>query len=132
MRINSPKATIPKPEKPVKQLCAEPKSFRVANNTIEEAVEDEPGSSSLGEELCLPEGDFSPLSSSEEFDATKPDLSPNHKVHPSVKNDEVRVPEHDVTVVTSFHSLEEGFDSAKPTPTAPYLKPCNPEAELIS
>lgn len=32
-------------------------------NTIEEGVEGEPGSSSLGRVLCLPEGDFSPLRS---------------------------------------------------------------------
>lgn len=35
-------------------------------NTTEEGVEDEPGSSSLGKELGLPEGGFQPL------DATKP------------------------------------------------------------
>lgn len=46
-------------------------------NTIAGGVEDEPGSSSLGKELGLLEGDFNPLSSSVEFDATKPTCLPN-------------------------------------------------------
>lgn len=45
---------------------------------------------------------------------TKPNPSPNHKRRPSVKKEEVGLPEHDVTGVTSLHTLEEGFDSAKP------------------
>lgn len=100
-------------------------------NSVEEGVEDEPGSSSLGEELNLPETDFNSLTFSEEFAATKPNPSPHHKLRPSVKNKEVGLPEHDVTDVTSLHSLEVGFDSAKPTPAAPNSKPCCQEAEPI-
>lgn len=127
MRINSPKATSPKPEKPVQQLNQ--RALELQINTVEEGVEDEPGSSSLGEELGFPQGDFNSPSCSQEFDARKPNPSPNHKLHPSVKTEQVRLPEHDVTDVTSLHSLEEGFDSAKPTPTAPYPKPCCQDAE---
>lgn len=105
-------------------------------NTIEEGVEDEPGSSSLGKEFGLPEGAFNHFCSSEQFDAEKPTPPAphpaSHKLCPSVKNGEVGLPEHDVTDVTSLHStppLEEGFDSAKSPPTAPHPKPCYLEAE---
>lgn len=88
-------------------------------NTIEGGVEDDPGSSSLGEELGLPEHDVNPLSSWEEFDAAKLNPSPNHKLCPSVKK------LGGGTLWAWCHwchlpySLEEGFDSAKPTPLAP-------------
>lgn len=57
-----------------------------------------------------------PLSLCEELSAAKPNPSSHPKLCLPVKKEEaereVGLPEHDVT---TLHSLEEGFDSAKPT-----------------
>lgn len=58
-------------------------------NTSGVGVENETGSSSLGEELGLPKHDVTPLSPGAEFDAVEPNPSPNPKFCPAVNNREV-------------------------------------------
>lgn len=82
---------------------------------------------SLGEELGFPEHNLTPLSFEEEFNAPKPNPSPYPKLHPPVKKEqaEAALPEHDITDVTSLHSLEEGCDSEDPAQFSPHQKPCS-------
>lgn len=80
------------------------------------------GFPALGEELGFPEH-VTPSAFVRSWMQSNP--SPPPKLCLPVKNEEaereVGLPEHDVT---SLHSLEEGFDSTKPTPSAPHPKLC--------